>query len=96
VTLYLPVILGTIRHDRKSEWVARFVVDRLGKRPGVSSRLVDPRELPFGNLDVREWEMDPQPPAVAAFVQDMARADGFVIVAPEYNHGSSGAAPVPA
>jgi NAD(P)H-dependent FMN reductase len=51
---------------------------------------VDPDELPFGNLRRREWEMDPQPPEVAAFVADMARADGFVIVSPEYNHGYPG------
>lgn len=90
VSLDLPVLLGTVRHDRKSEWVARYVVDRLSRRPGVTSRLVDPRDLPFGNLDQREWEMSPQPPAVAAFVQAMARADGFVIVSPEYNYGYPG------
>jgi NAD(P)H-dependent FMN reductase len=90
VGLDIPVLLGTIRQERKSEWVARYVVDRLAKRPGVTSRLVDPRDLPFGNLDQREWEMDPQPPEVAAFVRDMARADGFVVVTPEYNWGYPG------
>jgi NAD(P)H-dependent FMN reductase len=91
VSLDLPVLLGSVRHERKSEWVARYVVDRLAKRPGVTSHLVDPRDLPFGNLDLREWEMDPQPPEVTRFVQDMARADGFVVVCPEYNHGYPGA-----
>jgi NAD(P)H-dependent FMN reductase len=91
VGLDLPVLLGTVRHERKSEWVARYVVDRLAKRPGVASRLVDPRDLPFGNLDLREWEMDPQPPSVTRFVQDMAHADGFVVVTPEYNYGYPGA-----
>lgn len=91
MSLRLPVLLGTIRHERKSEWVARYVVDRLARRPGVASDLVDPRALPFGNLDLREWEMDPRPPEVAAFVEEMGRADGFVVVTPEYNFGYPGA-----
>ncbi|MEA3200224.1 MAG: hypothetical protein QOE90_1652 [Thermoplasmata archaeon] len=86
----LPVLLGTVRHERKSEWVARYVVDRLNKRPGVRSHLVDPALLPFGNLDQREWEMAPRPPEVAAFVEAMGRADGFVAVVPEYNFGYPG------
>jgi NAD(P)H-dependent FMN reductase len=90
VSLDLPVLLGTVRHERKSEWVARYVVQRLGRRPGVVSHLVDPRLLPFGNLDQREWEMEPRPPEVAAFVDAMARADGFVVVTPEYNFGYPG------
>lgn len=91
MTLYVPVLLGTVRDERRSDAVARFVVRRLEKRADASSRLVDPRELPFGNLVEREWEMDPQPPEVRAFVEDMARADAFVLVTPEYNYGVPGA-----
>lgn len=90
VALYLPVLYGTLRSERKSLGVARFVAARLAKRPDVETRLVDPRELPFGNLDLREWEMSPRPPEVARFVDDMARADGFVVVTPEYNYGIPG------
>lgn len=89
--LYLPVLLGTVREGNRSRHVARHVLGRIERRPGVTTRLVDPDELPFGNLRRREWEMDPQPPEVAAFVRDMARADGFVIVSPEYNYGYPGA-----
>jgi NAD(P)H-dependent FMN reductase len=91
VALYLPVLYGTVREGRRSYPVARYVVDRLGRRPDVRSRLVDARDLPFGNVVRREWEMDPPPPDVAAFVPDMARADGFVVVTPEYNYGMPGA-----
>ena len=89
--LYLPVLLGTVRRGRASEHVATYVVERLERQPGVETRLVDPRELPFGNLKAREWEMDPRPPEVARFVADMGRADGFLVVTPEYNHGLPGA-----
>ena len=88
--LYLPVLYGTVREPRASVGVARFVARELAKRPGVETRLFDPRDLPFGNLVRREWEMEPPDPRVVAFVNAMRRADGFVIVTPEYNHGIPG------
>ena len=88
---YLPVLLGTVRDGSRSEWVARFAHDRLAKRPGVTTRLFDPDEWPFPNLVAREWEMEPAPARVDEFVREMARADGFLLVAPEYNHGYPGA-----
>lgn len=91
MVLYLPVLLGTARRGRQSEHVARYVVARLERRDDARTRLLDPRDLPFGDLQAREWEMDPRPPEVAAFVEDMAAADGFVVVTPEYNHGVPGA-----
>ena len=89
--LFIPVIYGTVREGRRSIGVARFVHERLAKRADIEARLYDPRELPFGDLVAREWEMDPQPPEVARFVREMARADAFVIVTPEYNYGIPGA-----
>jgi NAD(P)H-dependent FMN reductase len=89
--LYLPVLLGTVRQGNRSHGVADFVLARGRGRPGVETRLFDPAMLPFGNLVQREWEMDPRPPEVAAFVTEMARADGFLIVTPEYNRGLPGA-----
>jgi NAD(P)H-dependent FMN reductase len=89
-SLYLPVIYGTIREPRASLGVARYATRELAKRPGVETRLFDPRDLPFGNLVRREWEMEPPHPAVVEFVAEMRRADGFVVVMPEYNHGIPG------
>lgn len=89
--LDLPVILGTVREGRQSEKVARWAHQRLAARPGITSTLIDPRELPFGNLIEREFEMKVRPPAVTNFVDAMTRADGFLIVTPEYNHGLPGA-----
>ncbi|MCI4336621.1 MAG: NAD(P)H-dependent oxidoreductase, partial [Thermoplasmata archaeon] len=88
--LFLPVILGTVRDPRASAGVARFVARELARRPGVETHLYDPRELPLGNLVRREWEMSPPDAKVQSFVSEMNRADGFVIVTPEYNHGIPG------
>lgn len=88
--LYLPVLFGTVRKENHSRGVADFVVSRGASRPGVKTHLVDPATMPFSNLLEREWEMKPAPAAVQEYVADMSRADGFVIVTPEYNHGVPG------
>lgn len=88
--LHLPVILGTVRDGNRSRAVAEHV-ERLVRARGHATRLVDPDALPFGHLRRREWEMEPQPAEVRAFVEEMGRADGFVLVSPEYNHGYPGA-----
>ncbi|HKV90754.1 MAG TPA: NAD(P)H-dependent oxidoreductase [Thermoplasmata archaeon] len=88
--LYLPVLYGSVRIGRVSFSVAEFVAGELAKRPGVETRLFDPKDLPFGNLELREWEMPTPDPKVTEFVEEMGRADGFVLVTPEYNHGPPG------
>jgi NAD(P)H-dependent FMN reductase len=89
--LYLPVLYGSVREGRKSFGVATWICARLSRRPGVSTQLFDPKKLPFGNLTRRADEMDPVPEAIAAFRTEIGRADGFVIVTPEYNFGIPGA-----
>jgi NAD(P)H-dependent FMN reductase len=88
--LYLPILLGTIRRGNRTGDVARFVLSRGRRFPEVETRIVDPATLPFANLVEREWEMAERPPEIAGFVDEMARADGFLIVTPEYNYGIPG------
>lgn len=90
-TLHLPVLYGTEREGRKSIRVAEYVHRRLANREGVSTQLVDPRDLPLGNLRRRVWRMDPPPRELEDYRSSMERADGFVIVTPEYNFGYPGA-----
>ncbi len=82
--LFIPVILGTARQGRMSEHVARFVFGELEKRAGVETELIDVRELNFPTTDAGEAIKDEN------FSRACARADGLVIVAPEYNHGYPG------
>ena len=83
-SLFIPVILGTTRQGRMSEHVARFVFEEIAKREGVATQLVDIRELPIPNNDAGETVKNSE------FSELANRADGFVIVAPEYNHGYPG------
>ncbi|MEA3189872.1 MAG: hypothetical protein QOD77_454 [Thermoplasmata archaeon] len=85
------VLLGTVREGRQSEHVARHVHKALAARPGVTAQLLDPRELGFGDLVQREFEMPAHSPKVAAFMEAVTAADAFVIVTPEYNHSYPGA-----
>jgi NAD(P)H-dependent FMN reductase len=89
--VYLPVLYGSVRKNRRSFPVAAYAHRLLEGRPDVETRLFDPRDLPFGNLVEREWEMESPPLPVTEFVREMGRADGFVVVTPEYNFGIPGA-----
>src|SRR5207244_9699293 len=82
--LFIPVILGTPRQGRYSEHVARFVVGEMTRTPGVETQLVDLRELPMPVTGAGEDIKDP------GFSELCMRADAFILVAPEYNHGYPG------
>src|SRR5262249_50713221 len=60
------------------------VTDRLAVRIGVVTELIDIGELSLLTDDAGEGAQDPR------FQQAMMRADGLVIVVPEYNHGYPG------
>ena len=82
--LFIPVILGTVRKGRASENVARFVFGEVKKREGVETELIDIRELRFPVDDAGEAIKSP------SFSETVARADGLILVTPEYNHGYPG------
>ena len=82
--LFIPVILGTPRHGRRSEHVANFMVAELRKREGVETVLIDIRTLAFPITDAGEAIKDAQ------FSATVMRADALVLVVPEYNHGYPG------
>jgi NAD(P)H-dependent FMN reductase len=82
--LLIPVILGTPRQGRMSDHVANLVVAEISKRPGIESELIDVRSIAPTSQNEGEDIKD------AKFSAQCDRADAFVIVAPEYNHGYPG------
>ena len=82
--LSIPVILGTSRKGRMSAHAARFVSQELQKREGVCTELIDIGDLEHHLDENGEGTGDP------GFAARMARADGIVIVTPEYNHAMPG------
>ena len=82
--LFIPVILGTVRKGRTSENVAKFVFGEVQKRESLETELIDISDLHFPADDAGEQIKN------KIFSETCERADGFVIVAPEYNHGYPG------
>ena len=82
--LYLPLILGTARKGRMSEHVANFLLSEMRKRPEIETEIIDVRTLKMRLDDAGTEMQDPE------YGKKMTRADGLVIVVPEYNHGYPG------
>jgi NAD(P)H-dependent FMN reductase len=82
--LFIPIILGTVRKGRASENVAKFIFGEVQKREAVETELIDIRDLKFAIDDAGEALKN------QTFSEQMMRADGLIIVTPEYNHGYPG------
>ena len=89
--LNVKVIVGSVREGRMSLPVARWVMEQIAARSDFAAEL----------LDLAEWNLpmfaEPNPPGTGKYTGVKQRewaaaigaADGFILVAPEYNHGVS-------
>ena len=84
--LLLPVILGTNRKQRNSVHPARWLVGQMEKRSEIETRLFDVSEFAMPHDDYGQGLKDRFP----EWRDTIIKADGLVIVAPEYNHGYPG------
>ncbi|MEO8439678.1 MAG: NAD(P)H-dependent oxidoreductase [Spartobacteria bacterium] len=82
--VFLPLLLGTARLGRASEKVARFVFEQASQRSDLQTEWIDIREIPLSNSDAGEALKD------AKFSATVGRADGLILVVPEYNHSFPG------
>ena len=88
----IGIILGSTRPNRNGEQVANWVFDLATRRDDAEFELIDLRDYPLPHLD------EPLPPSLGQYQHEhtkqwaatIASFDGFVIVTPEYNHGTSG------
>jgi NAD(P)H-dependent FMN reductase len=86
----IQVITGTTRQGRFSELVTDWVLQRLGERSEFALEPVDLRDHPRPFFDAappartgRDYPRDD----VARLGQTLDRAEGFVVLTGEYNHG---------
>lgn len=84
--LFLPVLLGTNRNGRESENVAKWILAKMEERAEIETRLFDVRNFDLPQDDYGQALKDQFPEWRDAVI----RADGLVIVTPEYNHGYPG------
>src|SRR5438552_5882747 len=88
----IGIILGSTRPNRNGEQVAHWVLEVASRRHDADFELIDLRDYPLPHLD------EPLPPSFSQYHNEhtkqwaskIASFDGFVIVTPEYNHGTSG------
>ncbi|HEU4628615.1 MAG TPA: NAD(P)H-dependent oxidoreductase [Gemmatimonadaceae bacterium] len=86
----LHVIVASTRRDRKGPLVAAWFLDRARARASFDLELVDLAELDLPLLD------EPRHPRFAQYEHEhtrrwsaiVDRADAFVVVTPEYDHGA--------
>ena len=84
--LFLPVLLGTYRKQRNSIHPAQWLVAEMQKRPEIETKLFDVADFALPHDDYGQGLKDQFPEWRDAII----RADGLVIVSPEYNHGYPG------
>ena len=84
--LLIPLLLGTNRQDRASEPVAKWVFTKMQERDDIEPVYFDVRDfnLPKDDYGTKIAHLYPE------WRDAVVKADGLVIVTPEYNHGYPG------
>lgn len=90
--VHLAIIVGSTRVGRKSDAVARWAAQAADRRGDLTVDVVDLSAHPLPHFD------EPVPPIVGeyqhphtiAWANVIAGFDGFIFVAPEYNHSMPG------
>lgn len=92
--LSIKVIAGSTREGRFSDKAATWITEEIKKQERVAVEMLDLRDydMPFFNEPVSpSYKQEPyKNEAVARFTLKIAEGDAFVLVTPEYNHGTSG------
>lgn len=94
-TINIKIILGSTRQNRFSDKPGAWMLGETKKKDGIESELLDLRDYPMPFYD------EPMSPAmikdgaysneiVKRWAAKIKEADAFIIVTPEYNHGTSG------
>lgn len=84
--LSIALILGSARHGRRCEPIARWVRSEIEAANDLVVDTIDPQHMPLSLTDQplprHSWQN---------LETRLHKADAFVVVTPEYNHGYTGA-----
>lgn len=87
----IQVIVGSVREGRRAKPVADWACAQAAARQDCSLELVDLKDwnLPLMSLAKPPIMGDYDDPLQQRWAQKVAQGDGYLFVAPEYNHGYS-------
>jgi NAD(P)H-dependent FMN reductase len=80
--LRLALIVGSTREGRFGDTIARWFATVARQRGDVALDVIDLADFVLPAVYPRQPDM-----AAKAFIERIGRADAFVVVTPEYNHG---------
>lgn len=86
IDFYIPIVLGSAREGRHSEKAARYVLGQARADGRFETELFDVKDF----LRAPSTERPAAGERADQWREAMARADGLIIVSPEYNHGYPG------
>lgn len=91
--MHLQIILGSIREGRRSGPVAQWVLERASLHPEMTVELIDLKTWALPMFDLAQFpsEGNYQDPLQQRWAETIARADAYLFVSPEYNHGYTAA-----
>ena len=89
--MHIQVVIGSVREGRRAKPVGDWVYQQGAARPDCSVELVDLKEwnLPLFNLAKPPIMGDYEDALQQRWADKVGQADGYLFVAPEYNHGYS-------
>ncbi len=85
----IPVLLGTGRVDNSSKLVADFVTQQVEKNEKIETQLVQVEDFKYTET-TPPWGSGGTDESPTKWKEIMTKADGLIIVVPEYNHGYPG------
>lgn len=89
----IAVILGSIREIRRGGRVAKWLMPQLVKRKDINVELLDLRDYPLPFFDESNspegLEGNYTNKLAKKWAAKIGEADAFIIITPEYNHGTS-------
>ncbi|MFC4023361.1 NADPH-dependent FMN reductase [Oceanobacillus longus] len=92
--LKIGIVLGSVRQGRNGEAVAKWTYDFATKRnDDVEYEIVDlvDYKLPFLGAAIPEDKQAEAETTIKAWSDKIASFDGYIFIAPEYNHAVGGA-----
>lgn len=89
--MHIQIIVGSVRKGRVARKVADWCLEACEKLQDTTSEIVDlvDWELPFFNLEESPITNNYSDKTQIRWAKKIEKADGFIFVSPEYNHGYS-------